>query len=155
MELCRCESVGLAGPWSPCCQDLKMDLSCVSARSGSGTGQLPLRLVLGFSLLSCTEFQLVSLLAACLSAWVLLFSALARSPLTKQSWCLLELAGPSWALTQAKLLMALGRLPGLQEMSPGLHLQLHVVTEITTAWTVWSFLSHGQGGLLSAKQRWQ
>lgn len=33
-------------------------------------------------------------------------------------------------LTRAKLFMALGRLPGLQEVSPGLHLQPRMVTEI-------------------------
>lgn len=49
--------------------------------------------------------------------------------------------------------MALGRLPGLQEVSPGLHLQLHVVAEINcsldclvfpSTWTGWVVTSQAE-----------
>lgn len=56
-------------------------------------------------------------------------------------------------LSQAKLFMALGRLPSLQEVSPGLHLQLRMVTEVNcspdylvfhSAWTGWVLRSQAE-----------
>lgn len=75
-----------------------MDLSCASARSSSSAGQLPLWLVLSFSLLSCAECQVVLLLTGLpFCTGTSLFSS------GKVSACKAELVltGVCWTLTDA------------------------------------------------------